>query len=586
MTSVTLPADPVAAINRAAATDPLDDPDTARGAEALATEMLLRCWLRETGVAVPADGLLPIDLPATGTQLLVPVNYRSETGWHRLGRPLLASGRPADTATVAALVVREVSARSGAAGHLGADAVSRILDSTRRIAAHLAARRAAPDDPAGTPPFLSAEQALLLGHPFHPAPKSREGATDRAAAALSPELRGSFPLHWFAAHRDVVSYDGGDVPGLTRGLAGPALTISAGAVAVPAHPWQARDLLDGGTLDGLLAAGLLHDLGPAGPAWHPTSSLRTLYRPAASHQLKLSLGLRITNSRRNNLRSELALGVAAARLLDAGLAAALRAAHPSFQIVRDPAWLGVDVPGTTESGLELALRDNPFDGSSRTYCIAGLIADRPDGDASQLAGIAHRIAAQTGRPVRDVTGEWFARYLEVVVAPVLWLYARHGVAVEAHHQNTLVTLDRRGWPVAGWYRDSQGYYVTESRIDRLRELLPGFPDDAVFPDALVDERLGYYLGVNNLLGLVGALGAQELADETLLLRQVRVLIGRTAREHGITTPAIVHQLLSAKTLRCKANLLTCVDGRDELAGDVAQQSVYVDIANPIAAARP
>jgi siderophore synthetase component len=584
MTTATISAASLAPVG--AALDPLDDPDAARGADALATEVLLRCWIREAGVAVPAGGLLDVDLPASGVRLRVPVTYRSATGWHRLGPPLLPAGRPADVATVATLVVHEVSTRSGAAAYLGADAVARILDSTRRIAAHLTARRATPDDPAGTTPFLAAEQALLLGHPFHPAPKSREGATDRAAATLSPELRGSFPLHWFAAHREVVSYDGGDVPELTRALAGPALTIPAGAVAVPAHPWQARDLLDGGTLDELLAAGLLHDLGPAGAGWHPTSSLRTVYRADASHQLKLSLGLRITNSRRNNLRSELALGVAAARLLDAGLGAALRAAHPSFQIVRDPAWLGVDGPGTIESGLELALRDNPFGPTARTYCVAGLIADRPDGDASQLAAIVHRIAAQTGRPVRDVTGEWFARYLEVVVAPVLWLHARHGLALEAHHQNTLVSLDRRGWPVGGWYRDSQGYYVAESRIDRLRQLLPAFPDDAVFDDALVDERLGYYLGVNNLLGLVGALGAQELADETLLLRQVRVLLGRTAREHGITTPAVVHQLLAANTLRCKANLLTCVDGRDELAGDVAQQSVYVDIANPIAAARP
>lgn len=585
MTSATISA---ASIAPAVVADALDDPDPARGADTLATETLLRCWVRETGVAVPAGGLLDIDLPASGVRLRVPVDYRSATGWHRFGRPLLPSGRPADVATVAALVVREVGAREDgarAAAYLGADAVARILDSTRRIAAYLAARRAAPDDPAGTTPFLAAEQALLLGHPFHPAPKSREGASDRVAEALSPELRGSFQLHWFAAHRDVVSYDGGDVPELIRGLAGPALAIPSGAVAVPAHPWQARDLLDGGTLDGLLAAGLLQDLGPAGARWHPTSSLRTVYRPDADHQLKLSLGLRITNSRRNHLRSELALGVAAARLLAAGLGSALRAAHPSFQIVRDQAWVGVDVAGRIESGLEAALRDNPF-GAADTRCVAGLVADRPNGDGSTLAVILHRIAAQTGRPVREVTGEWFARYLDVVVAPLLWLYASYGVALEAHHQNTLVTLDRRGWPAGGCYRDSQGYYVAQSRVDRVRGLLPGFPDDAVFADALVDERFGYYVGVNNLLGLVGAIGAQELADETTLLQQIQLLLGRTTREHGSATPAVVHQLLAARTLRCKANLLTCVDGRDELVGDVEQQSVYVDIANPITAARP
>jgi siderophore synthetase component len=41
-------------------------------------------------------------------------------------------------------------------------------------------------------------------------------------------------------------------------------------------------------------------------------------------------------------------------------------------------------------------------------------------------------------------------------------------------------------------------------------------------------------------------------------------------------------LLDAATLPCKANLATCVDGRDELTAPVAAQSVYVEIPNPIA----
>jgi siderophore synthetase component len=45
----------------------------------------------------------------------------------------------------------------------------------------------------------------------------------------------------------------------------------------------------------------------------------------------------------------------------------------------------------------------------------------------------------------------------------------------------------------------------------------------------------------------------------------------------------VDLLLNAQTLRCKANLRTRAQGLDELVGDLATQSVYVDIRNPFAA---
>ena len=88
--------------------------------------------------------------------------------------------------------------------------------------------------------------------------------------------------------------------------------------------------------------------------------------------------------------------------------------------------------------------------------------------------------------------------------------------MEAHRQNTLVTLDALGWPVGGWYRDNQGYYVSRSRGHVLRRR-----------------------------------GQPRRAD-----RRVR------------------------RPLGCKANLLTRVDGLDELAGPVESQSVYVEIPNP------
>ena len=140
-----------------------------------------------------------------------------------------------------------------------------------------------------------------------------------------------------------------------------------------------------------------------------------------------------------------------------------------------------------------------------------------------------RLAARTGRPTTAVCAEWFLRYLDQVVRPLLWLDGTAGIALEAHQQNTLVLLDPDGWPVGGRYRDNQGYYFRESHRADLERRLPGIgaTSDTFVPDAVTDERFAYYLGINNILGLIGAFGAQHLADERVLLAALRQFLARS-----------------------------------------------------------
>ncbi|MEV7023049.1 IucA/IucC family C-terminal-domain containing protein, partial [Kitasatospora sp. NPDC093558] len=132
------------------------------------------------------------------------------------------------------------------------------------------------------------------------------------------------------------------------------------------------------------------------------------------------------------------------------------------------------------------------------------------------------------------------------------------------------------------YRDNQGYYYRESAAARLTARLPGLGEhsDTFLPDDVIDHHFAYYLGINHVLGLVGALGSQGLADETVLLAALRrFLVGPEVTATGSALPAL---LLDASTLPCKANLLTRINGLDELVGPVATQSVYVNIPNPLA----
>lgn len=603
--------------------DPLDHPDAYVAAEAATVENLLRCWARENDLPAPAGGTLRVSLPASGTALLAPVRYWSPAGWHRFGPPYLAgapvSAPPVDAVTVAALLAREAtgthppqesaknsttdSARGPAADPApgrGADVVGRVADSVLRTATFIAERRAHPEDE-GKDLFLTAEQALLLGHPLHPTAKSREGLSDSETRLYSPEVRGSFPLHWLAIAPSVLAADsawtegGRPVPAvrLTARLAGPGLALPQGFAALPLHPWQAREVRHRPEAVALLDAGLLRDLGPHGERWCPTSSVRTVRRPGAPAMLKLSLGLRITNSRRENLRKELHRGVEVHRLLRSGLGRQWQSAHPRFDIVRDPAWVAVDDrDGRPVPGLDVVIRHNPFAPSDDASCVAGLVSLRPCAPTaggrrqalrSRLAEIIARLARHTGHSRGAVATEWFLRYLERVVRPVLWLDGEAGIALEAHQQNTVLLLDREGWPAGGRYRDNQGYYFRESRRAELDARLPGIGEhsDTFVSDEVTDERFAYYLGINNVLGLIGAFGSQRLADERLLLAAFRGFLSDAAIGPDRLRTPLPARLLDSPALRCKANLLTRLHGLDELVGPVDTQSVYVTITNPL-----
>ncbi|MGW1809440.1 IucA/IucC family protein [Streptomyces sp. NPDC002078] len=598
--------------------DLLDHPDPHIAAQAAAVENLLRCWVRETSLAAPTSGTLRLPLPASGISLLVPVRYWSPTGSHRFGPPRLSSAPEAapavDAVTLAALLARETAGDTGSTSraqdsdaaclHDDGDLVARVADSLRRTATFIRDRREHPTDAPDL--FLSAEQALLLGHPLHPTPKSREGLTEAEARLYSPELRGSFPLHWMAVAPSLLATDsawterGRPVPAdhLTRRLAATDLLLPDGHAALPLHPWQARELRHREPVAALLDSGLLRDLGPLGTYWHPTSSVRTVHRSGAPAMLKLSLGLRITNSRRENLRKELHRGVEVHRLLRTGLFKQWQAVHPGFDIVRDPAWLAVDDPdGRPLPGLDVMIRHNPFSPTDNVGCVAGLVSPGPVAEPegsfcvqqparpmrSRLAQLVARLAARTGRPVGAIAAEWFLRYLEQVVRPVLWLDSEAGIALEAHQQNTLLLLDGDGWPAGGYYRDNQGYYFRESRRAELDARLPGIGErsDTFVSDEVTDERLVYYLAINNVLGLIGAFGSQRLADERLLLAAFRRFLTDVAAGPNALRTSLPRRLLDSPVLRCKANLLTRLHGLDELIGPVDTQSVYVTIANPL-----
>ncbi|WP_435102648.1 IucA/IucC family protein [Halarchaeum sp. P4] len=584
------------------------DPDR-RAADAT-VHAFLNCYLRErgdyevretavSGVEPGDDGLLTVTLPAQDVALLAPLDYRSPTERHRFETPvryrLPAGGvHEADPATLATLVLTDLADEADTA--VPTALLRRVLTSQQNTREFVAARA---DDAerlyAETLPFRDAEQALVFGHHRHPTPKSRQGIAAHDREAYAPEHRGSFALHYFRADPALVTQDSA----LERSAADwvkDALrcddSVSEGFVAehvesddvlLPVHPWQADYLRSQEYVRELLGDGLRY-LGAAGREFHPTTSVRTLYSEAAPFMVKSSLNVQITNSVRTNKRPELERGVAVADLLDTGFGDELAAEFPRFDVVRDPAYLALDAGPGAESGLETVLRANPFRGGATENAtpVASLCQDAIRG-RSRLGRIVAAIAEREGRSTDAVSAEWFRRYLEVGVRPVLWLYLVQGVGLEAHQQNSVVTLDDAGYPAAFHYRDNQGFYFPESQYERVADYLPGVGEraDTICADALADERLRYYVILNNALDVVNALGYAGVADETRLLGVLRDELERARERYDRPSSDFLDPLLEDATVPCKANLLTRFHGLDELENDLENQSVYADVKNPI-----
>ncbi|WP_247003135.1 IucA/IucC family protein [Halosolutus gelatinilyticus] len=588
-----------------------DGVDPEARADVATVRAFLNCYLRETGdyevrdeaiagVDPGPDGLILARLPAQGVDLLAPLSHRSPTERHLFEPPVRyrlsdGTGHPADATTLAALVVKDLAlSRDGVA--VPDDLVERVLRSKRNVASFVAAR-AGDDDRlyADRLSFRDAEQALVFGHHRHPTPKSRQGIADRNRERYAPELRGSFPLHYFRADPELVASGSA----LDRGAADwvkdalredPVVSdsfveehVESDGVLLPVHPWQAAYLLDQPHVTRHLGDELEH-LGPTGREFYPTTSVRTLYAEESPFMVKSSLNVTITNSVRANKRPELERGVAVAELLDTAFGDELADAFPTFEIVRDPAYLALDVGDERESGLETSLRENPFRGDAATNAtpLVSLCQDAIAGP-SRLGRLVESIADREGRSTAAVGADWFRRYLRLSVRPILWLYLVQGVGVEAHQQNSVLTLDDEGYPAEFRYRDNQGFYFPKSRYAAVDEYLPGVGERAgtICSDAIADERLRYYVVLNNALDAINAFGCAELVSERRLLGLLRDELERARDRYDRPSSNFLEPLLESSTVPCKANLLTRFRGLDELENDLENQSVYADVKNPL-----
>ena len=580
-------------------------------ANRLAMQHLVNAYSQETGKAslfekyqqnstqlAFSQGLTLLSLPLSliQAQLFVPLSYVSRVGRHRIAAlpQIFQKGQKLNfsAAAMVSLLLEELVQQSE--GHVdAASLVERWIQSRDALQQFLNIRAEDFDALVQVEQgFIESEQALILGHSMHPAPKSRTGFVHEDWQKYSPEACGQTQLHYWLVAPEYIAEGTALEQAFSIQLKQEikwhlseseleTLAAYAHYKLLPLHPWQARYLQSKAWFKSLKAKLKIIDLGEKAWIFSPTTSVRTLASFNAPWMLKPSLSVMITNSIRVNLAKECHRGEMTHRLWHSELGQSILKQCPSLKAVNDPAWIALQLDGEIIDETICIVRDQPFTPEQQVTCIASLCQDHPVEERNRFNALFDQIASQQKlNDKAQIAHDWFKTFLNISLSPLMYVYHRYGMAFESHQQNVLVEL-KDGWPQWLWLRDNQGFYYIEELADEILQQFPELNDKAhaVGSKAFVDERFSYYFFGNTLFGIINAIGATGFVSEQDLLSVLQQHLFDLLKQYPESS--LIQSLLYQPTLPYKGNLLTRLYELDELIAPVENQSVYIQLANPL-----
>ena len=580
-------------------------------ANRLAMQHLVNAYSQETGKAslfekyqqnstqlAFSQGLTLLSLPLSliQAQLFVPLSYVSRVGRHRIAAlpQIFQKGQKLNFSAVAmvSLLLEELVQQSE--GRVdAASLVERWIQSRDALQQFLNIRAEDFDALVQVEQgFIESEQALILGHSMHPAPKSRTGFVHEDWQKYSPEACGQTQLHYWLVAPEYIAEGTAleqvfsiqlkqEIKWHLSESELETLAAYAHYKLLPLHPWQARYLQSKVWFKSLKAKLKIIDLGEKAWIFSPTTSVRTLASFNARWMLKPSLSVMITNSIRVNLAKECHRGEMTHRLWHSELGQSILKQCPTLKAVNDPAWIALQLDGEIIDETICIVRDQPFTPEQQVTCIASLCQDHPVEERNRFNALFDQIASQQKlNDKAQIAHDWFKTFLNISLSPLMYVYHRYGMAFESHQQNVLVEL-KDGWPQWLWLRDNQGFYYIEELADEILQQFPELNDKAhaVGSKAFVDERFSYYFFGNTLFGIINAIGATGFVSEQDLLSVLQQHLFDLLKQYPESS--LIQSLLYQPTLPYKGNLLTRLYELDELIAPVENQSVYIQLANPL-----
>ena len=580
-------------------------------ANRLAMQHLVNAYSQETGKAslfekyqqnstqlAFSQGLTLLSLPLSliQAQLFVPLSYVSRVGRHRIAAlpQIFQKGQKLNfsAAAMVSLLLEELVQQSEGCVD-AASLVERWIQSRDALQQFLNIRAEDFDALVQVEQgFIASEQALILGHSMHPAPKSRTGFVHEDWQKYSPEACGQTQLHYWLVAPEYIAEGTAleqvfsiqlkqEIKWHLSESELETLAAYAHYKLLPLHPWQARYLQSKVWFKSLKAKLKIIDLGEKAWIFSPTTSVRTLASFNAPWMLKPSLSVMITNSIRVNLAKECHRGEMTHRLWHSELGQSILKQCPTLKAVNDPAWIALQLDGEIIDETICIVRDQPFTPEQQVTCIASLCQDHPVEERNRFNALFDQIASQQKlNDKAQIAHDWFKTFLNISLSPLMYVYHRYGMAFESHQQNVLVEL-KDGWPQWLWLRDNQGFYYIEELADEILQQFPELNDKAhaVGSKAFVDERFSYYFFGNTLFGIINAIGATGFVSEQDLLSVLQQHLFDLLKQYPDSS--LIQSLLYQPTLPYKGNLLTRLYELDELIAPVENQSVYIQLANPL-----
>ncbi len=554
-------------------------------------------WIKEQRLSalITEAYILELELPRQNIRFAFGVEYKSLVGRQVFGASLKYCTKQKqwlveDKLTILITLIQELHCTTKMDGCLKLSShfdelILRIIESYQTMAHYIEKSFEGDKQHRASDTFIEAEQSLLLGHWLHPTPKSRQGMADWQQTSFAPELQGSFQLHYFRVDRKMVKeasvLEISASEHIARSLikSQPEFVKSENVCFIPVHPLQAQWLLQQQYVKKAIAEDLIKYEGAQGAYYTATSSIRTVYNAQEEMMYKFSIPVKITNSLRVNRTHELKAGIAMARLMKK---IDFLQKHSSFQMMNDPAYMTIEFPNQTESGFEVIFRSNIFPkGHDEGICmIATLVQEPLLEEKSKLCQLIMKIAQSEFRSLESVSLDWFKVYWTNAIEPLLRLYDEHGIALEAHQQNSLLNISS-GYPTTYYYRDNQGYYLSKAYKDVLLSIEPSLheTEELFYEDALIHDRFTYYLFMNQLFPVIARFGADQLINENELLKWSMDQLHLLEKEFTGFGKIFVRNILKQEELAFKANLLTRFHDVDELEAEL-EQAVYTKIPNP------
>lgn len=527
-----------------------------------AVERLLNTWLREQAINIhPVEGQT-CAIPIGADTLIATCRRSSPSGFHSWESDLslhTADGNVAHLRDAAPLAIRMIDTLPHENDVNHERMKRRLLDGLDRSRSHACAcaARASELTPIGL------EQILWHGHPFHPFAKDLNGFSDEDIDRYAPERATAFQLRWLIADVELVRMILDDplaeawVRSALVGMSGLSSQRIEGRVLIPSHPWQAAQLESNPAFIDFVAEGRLSITEPSGDLVLPTASVRTVYATRSNLFMKLPITARITNFARTNQREQILRSVSASRAIKAMTGAVNDC---GMDVLREPCGFSIDHPAL-EDITGVLIREGP---TRDAYVVAGLLELSPHDGKPMLATMGLHPCDGTE------AAAWLRAYTQVAILPPLRLFARTGISLEAHSQNSLLALED-GLPTRLIVRDLEGVSIDGERFSRIATH-PNLDPVVLYTAEEAWKRLLYYLIVNQVAHVVATVARIADVQEKELWHAVSDELSLTPEDDA--TKAVIVQLLNREFLPAKMNFSSCAAGRGE-------DPSYVAIANPL-----